>query len=370
MKTYHRICVIMAGGSGERFWPLSRKMRPKQLLRLANPEQSLLEETIVRIAPMIPASDVYIATARHLVEPIRSEGVGIPTENVLAEPCKRNTAGCLAYVAAQMLARYGTEAEHLSMAILSADHRIADPGAFRDTVEAALQAAEAQGCLATIGVRPDRPETGYGYIEIREGSAPLCGDAIPVYPVAGFREKPNAETAAQFVASGRFLWNTGMFFWTFARFMEELGTASPGHAEAVRAMAKAMQSENSEEVERIFAGLDDISIDYALMEKANGVAVAPAAFEWDDVGAWDALDRAMEHDAEGNVTVGGPVLAESRNCIVYNEPGAERMAVAVVGVEGLAVVVREDGVLVIPKERAQEVRKAIALLKERNASQL
>lgn len=372
MNERHRVCVIMAGGSGERFWPLSRQTRPKQLLRLTNPERNLLEETVDRIAPMVSAEDVYIATAKHLQTLIRKEGGGVPEANVLAEPCKRNTAGCLAYVAAHLLARYGTDPKGLTMAVLSADHRIGDTAAFLSTIETAMTAAEEMGCLSVIGVRPSRAETGYGYIEMAEGAAPLDlkGAAGPVYPVACFREKPDAATAAEFVATGRFFWNTGMFFWTLERFMEELSAASPVHAQAIRAMAEAMKENDDAAVERTFSLLEDISIDYALMEKCKSVAVTPATFEWDDLGAWDALDRAMEHDGDGNVAVGDPVLVDSTDCIVFNEPGSDRMAVVAVGVSGLAIVVREDGVLVVPKDRVQEVRKAIAILKARNAPQL
>ncbi len=372
MSKHHRVCVIMAGGSGERFWPLSRQMRPKQLLRLTSPDRNLLEETVDRISPMIASEDVYIATARHLAELIRKEGGGVPENNVLAEPCKKNTAGCLAYVAAHLLGHYEADPKELTMAVLSADHRIGDTDAFLRTVETAMAAAEETGCLSVIGVRPSRPETGYGYIEMAEGAAPLSikADVGVMYPVACFREKPDAATAAEFVATGRFLWNTGMFFWRLDRFMEELTAASPKHAQAVRDMAESMKKNEDAEVDRIFSLLDDISIDYALMEKCKTVAVTPATFEWDDLGAWDALDRAMAHDGDGNIAMGDPVIVDSKDCIVYNEAGPDRMAVVAVGVEGLAIVVREDGVLVVPKDRVQDVRKAITILKARKAPQL
>lgn len=372
MNDRHRTCVVMAGGSGERFWPLSRQSRPKQLLRLTHPDRNLLEETVFRVQPLFSAGEIYVATSRALQPLVRNECEGVPANNVLAEPSKRNTAGCLAYVTAHLLAQFGTEALSHTLAVLSADHRIGNVPGFLDTLRSAIEAVEQRPCLAVIGVRPDRAETGYGYIEIPADAAAVAVEnaPCPVYPVASFREKPDAETAAGFLTAGRFLWNTGMFFWNVAHFMEELAQASPVHAQAIYAMAEAMKDNDSEAVDRTFDLLENISIDYVLMEKARDVVVVPATFEWDDLGAWDALDRAHDHDEQGNVTIGDPVLVNAVDCIVYNEAGPERMAVAVVGVEGLAVVVREDGVLVIPKDRVQEVRKAVEILKQRNATQL
>jgi mannose-1-phosphate guanylyltransferase len=371
--THRRICVIMAGGSGERFWPLSRRLFPKQLLRLTHPDRNLLEETVQRIAPLIPPRDVFIATTRDLLDVIRRSGAGgVSEENVLAEPCKRNTSGCLAWVAAQILARFGGQAGDLSMAVLSADHLIPDAARFRETVDAALSLAEKNEALGVLGIAPTRPETGYGYIEIPEGAAPIeeTASGVQTFPVARFREKPDASTAAEFLATGRYLWNSGMFFWTLSAFLRELEPASPAIVKAIRAMAAALDSGDEAGATRVFETLENLSIDYALMEKARRVQVTRAAFAWDDIGAWDSLDRTRAHDAAGNVCIGGPVMVASRGCIVYNEPGAERMAVAAVGVENLAIIVAEDGVLVAPKDRAQDVREAVAILKARGAKQV
>ena len=189
-------------------------------------------------------------------------------------------------------------------------------------------------------------------------------------PVVRFREKPDLEAARAYVASGHFFWNSGMFFWTLDAFMEELGTATPAHAEAVGGMRAALAAGDAARAEALFAGLSDISIDYALMEKARRVLVVRAEFPWDDVGSLDALARNLPADAGGNVALGDPILIDAKDNIVYNEPGAEEMAVAVVGVEGLAVVVTRDGVLVIPKERAQDVKQVVGELKRSGASQL
>ncbi len=367
----NKVCLIMAGGSGERFWPLSRQSRPKQLLTLTHPRLNLLEETVARIEPLISADHAYIATSRQLYETIRAGGAGVPVENVWAEPCKRNTAGCLAYATARLMARYGKSADDLTVAVLSADHAIPDHDGFLKAVDRALETAAQADCLVVMGARPTRPESGYGYIEIPETDPLLAGDAVsPVYRVERFREKPSRETAKDFIATGRFYWNTGMFFWTLPRFMTELEAASPAHAAAIPAMATAMAAGDEGEVDAIFASLENISIDYALMEKARQVAMVPADFGWDDIGAWDALDRSRSSDAAGNVLVGDPVVIDSRNCIVYNASGSEKTAVALVGVDHLVVVVTDDGVLVVPKDRAQDVREAVSLLKARKATQV
>jgi len=364
-----RVAIIMAGGSGERFWPLSRQERPKQLLKLASADQTMLEEAVTRLLPLIPADHIYVQTTPGLVDPIRNAGLGIPGGNVLAEPCKRNTAGCLTYAAAAIMARYDAPPEALSMAIVTADHRIGAPDKFRACVEAAFDAAEADPVLVTMGIQPDRPATGYGYIQVESKPEESESEVRP-WPVKAFQEKPALETAQQYVEDGRYFWNSGMFFWRVGPFLDELDAANPPFAQAARAIAEALRRGDGAAVTETFEGLESISIDYALMEKARRVAMIPAAFPWDDVGTWSALERAREKDAQGNVVQGGPVLIDAEDCIVYNAPGAERMAVSVVGMRGTVVVATEDGVLVIPKERSEEVKKAVEALRDRNAGQL
>ncbi len=367
-----RVAVIMAGGTGERFWPLSRKDHPKQLLKITSPDHSMLGESVEHIRPLVPAEDVFVITGRHLQDPIRSSNdVNIPAENVLGEPCKRNTAGALVYAAASLLARFGRNSD-VTMAVLTADHQIGEPDAYRQAVETAMEAAENNDALVTMGVRPTRAETGYGYIEMPEGGAPAETSSrdIPVYPVVQFREKPDADTAQQFVQSGNYLWNSGMFFWRVNTFLKELKQAQPAMYEAALAIADDLAENKIESAEKRFADLEDISIDFALMEKARNVLVVPAEFPWDDVGAWDALDRTLPHDADGNIAIGEPVIMNSTNCIVYNAPGSEHKAVATIGCEDLAVIVADDAVLVVSKDQAQDVKKALGELKERGAKQV
>jgi mannose-1-phosphate guanylyltransferase len=367
-----RIAVIMAGGSGERFWPLSRRNRPKQLLRLADPDRNLLEQAVDRIAPLLGHENIFVATGRHLAEAVRGAKTGIPDENVIAEPCKRNTAGCLCYVAATVMSRFSESSDQISIAVLTADHQICDTRRFQETVAAALSAAEENEALVTVGIRPTRPETGYGYIEMAIDQEPAVGSTedIEILPVVRFLEKPDRESAQRFMATGHYLWNSGMFFWRLSSFMSELRKAQPDMAAIVDAMTAALEAGDSALADQQFAQLPDKSIDYALMERASGILVAPGNFAWDDLGAWDALDRTMPSDDQGNVLVGNPVVVGCRNCVVYNEPGDAEFAVAAVGLQDVVIVVAGDGILVVPKKTAQDVKAAVAELKERGAPQL
>ncbi|MCH7958805.1 MAG: mannose-1-phosphate guanylyltransferase [Candidatus Hydrogenedentes bacterium] len=360
----------MAGGSGERFWPVSRRNRPKQLLRLASETKTMLEQAIDRLGPLFTPERIFVVTSEELAPSIREAGVGIPDKNVLAEPCKRNTAGCLVYAAAHLLARFPDDPE-LSMAVVTADHRIGDEEVFLETVDVALNVAEQESVLVTHGITPTHPDTGYGYIQIdKSTSSPIAPDAIPVHPAIDFQEKPDLETAKKYLDTGDYLWNSGMFFWRLDVFLSELDQATPDLSDAVRGMAAALGEGDEKRVRELFEGLDNISIDYALMEKSKNVAVVRANYSWEDIGVWTSLERTRERDARGNVTQGDPVLVDCDNCIVYNDVGADEIAVSVVGVQDLIVAVSRDGILVIPKDCAQDVRLAVEELKRRNAKQL
>lgn len=361
----------MAGGSGERFWPLSRRARPKQFLRLAG-ERTLLEQAVETIAPLFPPEDIFIATGEHLVGATSRLLPRFPAANIIAEPFPRNTAGCLVLATAHLLARAAGDGTRTVVAALAADHRILTPERYRETLRTALDAAEREDALVTLGIAPSRPETGYGYIEVsgERIELPAAPADIPVFAACRFHEKPDRETAAAYLATGRHLWNSGMFFWRISSFLDELSSASPRLARAVESLAAALRDGDYGRVHSIFRDLPAVSIDYALMEKARRVLVVRSDFGWDDVGAWDALDRTMPRDGRGNVTVGGPVLVECSDCIVINEPGPLERTVAVVGGDGLAVIVSGDAVLVVPKDRTQEVRAAVAELRRRGSDHI
>ncbi len=350
----------MAGGAGERFWPLSRKLRPKQLLKLASPDKALLEQTFERLSPLVGEENVFLATAPHLVEPSGQVVPAFRGDQVLAEPWKRNTAGCLVWVAANLLARDPSARETISMAVLAADHRISPDEGNRRTIDAALTVAERTGGLVTIGIPATRPETGYGYIEIDRTKPSEGDDEVKVWHVGRFREKPSREDAERFIAEGNFLWNSGTFFWTLDGFLTELESADPVLYAAIFDIANKLRSGDVAAAENAFEALPNISIDYALMEKARQVYVAEAIFDWDDVGSWDALDRSLEPDESGNIRQGTTVVLDSKGSIIVND--SDKAVVCALGVENLAIVVTEDAVLVIPKERSQEVKKLVEAL--------
>ncbi len=366
-----RVAVVMAGGSGERFWPLSRRSTPKQLLPLTESGQTLLQESVARVASVIPPEQVFIITSAQIRD-AAAAACSVPDGNVLAEPCKRNTAGCLAFAAAHVLARFNVPAEKITMAVLTADQGIGDGAAFRNCVSAALEDVERQPSLGVIGITPTRPETGYGYIELPEDLIPasVSAEGVAVYPVARFHEKPDAETAAAFVASGRHLWNSGMFFWTLSTFLAELGHASPVHAAAVESMTAALRVGDAARVESEFTALPNISIDYALMEKARNIVMARGEFRWEDIGSWEAVSRIFPHDEQGNVVNGDAVLLDTRDSIVFKTPGASETAVGVLGLDNIVVVVTGDAVLVMPRDRSQDVRKVVEELRNRNSDRL
>lgn len=366
------IAVIMAGGSGERFWPLSRQQRPKQLLRLTHAQKNMLEEAVDRLLPLTSPERIFIASNRLLQPVIQRQITSLPKRNVLGEPLRRNTAGCLVFAAAHALARFGKDAEDLLMAVVTADHRIGDPDGFLRSVRAALAAAQSKRALTTIGIPPTRPDTGYGYIEVAADAKSELYEGVYVHPVVSFREKPDRKTSERYLMTGRFFWNSGMFFWRISSFIEGLRNAMPDMAEAVYSIRRALEKRwgGAAEIERIFESLPNISIDYALLEKSDNVYVAQGVFPWDDVGAWDALSRQSPISMDGTVAIGDPVLIDCRNVTVYNEPGAEKMAVGVIGMKDVIVVTCEDGVLVCSKDRAQDVRKIVEELKARKSPQV
>jgi mannose-1-phosphate guanylyltransferase len=361
---YRRIAVIMAGGSGERFWPLSQPHYPKLFLRLTCESQTLLDQTITNISPFISKENIFLATAVHLSDIVKKNYPQILPENIILEPIQRNTAGCIILTTAYMLARYGGDGSTITMAVLPGDHHIKNPEQFRLAMEMTLTVAEKENALVTLGINPTRPETGYGYLEIHPQTN---RNSFPVHKVLRFHEKPDSITAERYLSSGNFLWNSGIFIWRVSTFLDELGRVNPDMRNAVSLMTQALINNDKETIQNIFQKLPAVSIDYVLMEKASSILTVRAEFGWDDIGSWDALDRIFPHDKKGNVVIGNPVLLDTQNTIVYNEGGEHNTSVAVIGIENLIVVITNDGVLVVPKDRAQDVRKAVDELKNRHS---
>ncbi len=364
--------IFMAGGSGERFWPLSRQHLPKQLIRLTHESRTMLADAVERIKLLVPDDRILISTNKQVENSVRESLDFIPPQNVLAEPYKRNTAGCVAFAAAHILERFGDEGD-LLLAFITADHRIGNAEAFKKTATEALSFAENHNALVLIGLVPTRPETAFGYMEIPDKSQSVFEKGgISIYPVSCFREKPGKEEAQYFYSSEKHFWNTGMIFCRMSVLLDSLKQWMPELLDKIYRMRDVLQSKfySQDKLAEIFETVPNTSIDYDLMERADNVFMALGQFDWDDVGSWDSLSRFWPLDEQGNVAVGNPILVDCQNVTVYNNAGADNIAVGVLGMEDVVVVATPDGILVCPKNRAQEIRKIVDALKTRGAGQL
>jgi len=350
--------VIMAGGSGTRFWPESRRARPKQFLTLAG-SQSLLQEAARRCRPLIPAERTWVVTGAALAGETRAQLPELAPYQVLCEPCARNTAPCLA-LAALAIAQHDPDAEIL---VTPADHLIRPEEEFRNTVTRALTTlGQHPQSSVLIGIPPAHPATGYGYIEraAPEGAA---------FAVERFREKPSRSVAEEFLATGRFYWNSGMFTWRVARLLELFRRFQPGIAEGVERLAPAWRTAGWEErLAEEFPRFPSISVDYALIEpqaaagrEAGGLFVIPASFQWDDVGSWQSLPSVLGRDAEENTVTGPYCGLDTRGCVVRTTPGH---LVATIGLRDCVVVHTPDATLVAPRDDEDALRKLVAQIRE------
>ncbi|MBD3349063.1 MAG: NTP transferase domain-containing protein [Candidatus Eisenbacteria bacterium] len=347
-----RTAVILAGGWGERLWPLSTRERPKQLLDVDG-GGTLVSRTVRRVEPLLDLERGLVLTGESLRATILPELSPIPEGRVIGEPAGRNTAPAIA-LAAHVLSRENPDSV---MVVLPADHLIGDAASFRETLEIAIGAAEKHDALVTLGIRPTRPETEYGYIRAGEAAAP------DVRRVDSFVEKPDAETAALYLADGSYLWNSGMFIWRAERILRETAKYLPDVSDALDLVTgEPGGDEFRSSIAEYYDSVPSVSIDYGVMEKADDVVVVPATFDWDDVGAWSALERVWEQDSMGNATEGDVLLVDSRNNVVCSDGNV----VAVLGMTDVVVVSTGQGTLVCPKDRARDVREVVAELRLRH----
>ncbi len=342
--------LILAGGSGTRFWPLSRRHHPKQLLALDD-ERSLLQATVDRLAPLVLPADVWVCTTAALAEAVRAQLPEVPSEQVLEEPCGRNTAPAIGWALGAMPDPQGI------VAVLPADHRFTDPTAFRRTLAAAAEHARRDDLVLTLGVEPRWAETGYGYLEVGK---PL-DRGTGLRQVRSFREKPDAKTAQRYVDQRGYWWNAGMFVFRNATLLRHLDRLQPDIGRGLRQIAAA-----PEKLEQLYPELSSISIDYAVMERLDEIASLPLDCGWSDLGSWEALDEVLAHDTNGNSTHGEVLAIDCRDNLLWAEHGT----IAVVGVEGLVVVRSGDTVLVMPKKRSQDVKEVVAALRANGRDEL
>jgi mannose-1-phosphate guanylyltransferase len=348
--------VIMAGGAGTRFWPASRQRRPKQLLPLGGADEPLLGATVRRLAPLVTEDRVVVVTGEHLADATARAVPGVPRAQILCEPAPRNTAPCIAWANA-FIQKLDADA---IVAVLPSDHFIGDEPAFRATLERSIASA-ANGRVTTIGIVPTRPETGYGYIELGEA---LADDSrTGARAVARFVEKPDRARAEQFVSGKKHLWNAGMFFFRAGDMKALVEQHLPELAKGVAAI------DAGGSLRDIFPKLPSISIDHGVMEKAAGLAVVPGDFGWNDVGSWQSAWELGEHDASGNAVTPGSIAIDARNNLALSL-GEKKKVIALVGVGDLVVVDTDDAILVIPRERAQDVRLVVEALKAAGRNEL
>ncbi|HTO57925.1 MAG TPA: mannose-1-phosphate guanylyltransferase [Pseudomonadales bacterium] len=349
----------MAGGSGTRFWPWSRRALPKQLLPIVT-RRSMLQETAARLRGLIAPKRILVVTGRDHAAAVRKQLPRVPRENILVEPIGRNTAPCIA-VAAEWIHR---RAPQSSMVVLPADHAIGDVAEFRNVLRRAFRIAERDGALVTLGVKPTRPETGYGYLKAGRS----LDRAVPrASRVARFREKPPLATARQFVASGKFFWNAGIFVWQTATIRSALARHAPTIARPVQRLSKLTSMVPA----ALYRSMPSVAVDVAVMEPAARgggvpVAVVAADFGWSDVGSWAALSALWPRDRAGNAVRGNVVLVDSTTATVVGG----RRVIALLGTRDLVIVDTPDALLICPAERAQEVRRVVAELERRGLRRL
>lgn len=347
-----RFVLILAGGRGERFWPWSRPGRPKQLLPLASGGRTLLAATVERAARVVARERIVVLTARDLVEPVRAACPGV---RVLGEPMMRNTAAAIGAAAALFRA----EAPGASFAVLPADHAIDDERAFAADLARGFEVVERDPVLITFGIRPTYPETNFGYLE---RGAPL---AERLHRVARFTEKPDRERAEAWVASGKYLWNAGIFAWTAKAFLAALQASRPAlHAplDALRWSGGDPGFERA--LEGVFPGLESISVDYAVMERAPNVLVLDASFDWDDLGSWSAWARRQPRDARGNVTFGDAIALDCDDCVVVGDGGTA----AAMGLKDMVVVHVAGATLSCRLGDSDQVRRVTEAVRSRSGA--
>ena len=337
--------VIMAGGVGSRFWPMSTPEYPKQFVDVLGTGKTMIQKTVERFAPLCPSENFWVVTSECYTGIVQEQLPDIPRENVLAEPAMRNTAPCIAYACWKIRKR----CPGANIVVTPADARVEDAEEFRRVISRALEFTASDRRIVTVGIRPTRPETGYGYIHASEHAED------EVRPVKAFKEKPDYQTAVGYLESGSYLWNAGIFVWNAETIVDSIRTFTPALAEKMDVMAESFYTDDERaKVEEIFPTCEKISIDYAVMEKADYIHTIPGDFGWSDVGTWGSLWTLLPHDADGNAVVGENVhLNDCSGCIVH-APGAS--SVVLQGLEDCIVVERDNRLLICKLSEEQRIK--------------
>ena len=346
--------VIMAGGKGERFWPKSRINLPKQFLSLTDDGKSMIQHTVERVKNLVDIENIYVVTNEMYKNLVSEHIPDIPEANIIIEPAAKNTAPCIG-LAAIHIAKKDINSK---MIILPSDHLIKFNEIFIDTLKTALDVVEKGDNLATIGITPNYPETGYGYINFTKGES--FKDSTNIYEVLRFVEKPNLEKAKEYLTSGQYLWNSGMFVWKASTILKNFKEYLPEIYEGLQKIGKSINTGKYEEVlKKEFLNLPSESIDYGIMEKAKNIYVIPGNFGWDDVGSWLSLERINKTNQDGNVITGNVISIKTKNTIIQ---GSDKL-IATIGLEDIVVVDTDDVTLICHKNNTQEVKEVINNLK-------
>lgn len=346
-----KTALIMAGGRGERFWPKSRKNLPKQFLSLTDDGKTMIQLTVERILPLVDMQDIYIATNRDYKKLVREQLPEIPEENILCEPVGRNTAPCIGLGAVHISRKY----DDAVMFVLPSDHLIKYNTIFLNTLSDAAEVAEQGENLVTLGITPDYPETGYGYIKFNPNQT-----LKRAFAVDRFVEKPNLETAKEYLATEQYLWNSGMFIWKVSTILHNMEKYLPETYSGLQRIQNAIATADEQSVlEQEFETFHSESIDYGIMEKAQNIYILSGSFGWDDVGSWLAVERIRQSNEFGNVITGNAVTVDTKNTIIE---GGKKL-IATVGIEDLIIVDTEDALLICEKDSAGNIKKVLENLK-------
>jgi mannose-1-phosphate guanylyltransferase len=351
----HHYVAIMAGGIGSRFWPMSRTAYPKQFLDILHTGKSLIQWTFERYKAFIPLDNIYIVTSEEYVSIVKEQLPELPVQNILAEPSRKNTAACIAYISCKLLQK-DPEA---SLIVAPSDHMILDAEQFRETTSKALSFVNHIKSLVTLGIKPTHPNTGYGYIQFEQMAV-----SNNIYKVKTFTEKPNLELAKTFLASGDFLWNSGIFVWKLANLLHAFEQYMSEMNELFVAEKKYFNTENEKAaIERIYPQCTNISIDYGILEKANNVYVVPSSFGWSDLGTWNSAYENMEKDYFGNAVAGKNVMIIDATKNMVHAP--DQKLVLLQGLEDFIIVDTNDVLLICKKDKEQEIKEYVGEVKRK-----
>lgn len=340
--------VIMAGGIGSRFWPMSTPECPKQFIDVTGCGKTLIQLTVERFGNLCPQENVWVVTSEKYIDIVREQLPDVPEENILAEPCARNTAPCIAYACWKIKKKH----PNANIVVTPSDALVIDTAEFQRVVGKAMRFTDGGSAIVTLGIKPSRPETGYGYIAADD---PLASEK-EILRVDAFKEKPDKETAEKYLTAGNYFWNAGIFVWNVRTITSVMRVYAPGIAQIFDRIYPDFYTEREKEaVAKLFPTCESISIDYAVMEKAEEIYVLPASFGWSDLGTWGALHGLLSQDKSGNAVVGQDVrLYESRNCIVH---APQERRVVVQGLDGYIIAEKDDTLLICRLEEEQRIKE-------------